>query len=89
MSPRSATSSVSFAQPSLLVGDRAALGQPRAPRRGLGDAPARPGDARWCRAACGPIDARDVAAALIAATLAGKPGVHHLSSARMQGARQR
>ena len=36
-----------------------------------------------------PIDARDVAAALIAATLSGKPGMHHLDSARMQGAYQR
>ena len=36
-----------------------------------------------------PIEARDVAAALIAATVSGKPGVHRLSSARMQGAGQR
>jgi uncharacterized protein YbjT (DUF2867 family) len=79
---------VNFAQPSLLVGDRASLGQPeragelwtmRLLRPVMGLVP------RGVR----PIDARDVAAALIAATLSGKPGVHHLSSARMQGAHQR
>ena len=36
-----------------------------------------------------PIAAEDVAAALLAATLAGKPGVHRLASARMQGAQRR
>ena len=79
---------VNFAQPSLLVGDRAALGQPeragevwtmRLLRPVLGLVP------RSVR----PIEARDVAAALIAATVSGKPGVHHLRSARMQGACQR
>lgn len=76
---------VSFAQPSLLVGDRAALGQRE-----------RPGEVWTMRLlrpvlplvpkGIRPIDARDVAAALIAATMSGKPGVHRLSSARMQGA---
>ena len=32
-----------------------------------------------------PIQARDVAAAMLAATVEGKPGVHVLSSAAMQG----
>ena len=36
-----------------------------------------------------PEAAEDVAAALLAATLAGKPGVHRLASARMQGAQRR
>jgi uncharacterized protein YbjT (DUF2867 family) len=76
---------VSFAQPSLLVGDRAALGQRERPgelwtMRLL--RPVLPLVPRSIR----PIDARDVAAALIAATMSGKPGVHRLSSARMQGA---
>jgi uncharacterized protein YbjT (DUF2867 family) len=77
-----------IAHPSLLVGDRASLGQPQ--RAGevwtlrlLG--PVMPLVPRGIR----PIDARDVAASMIAATLSGKPGVHHLSSARMLGASQR
>jgi uncharacterized protein YbjT (DUF2867 family) len=79
---------VTFAHPSLLVGDRATLGQPQ-----------RAGEVwtlRLLRPVMGlvprgvrPIEARDVAAALIAATMSGKPGVHRLSSARMQGAGQR
>jgi uncharacterized protein YbjT (DUF2867 family) len=75
--------SVVIAQPSLLVGDRAALGQPvragevwaerlLAPIRGLVPKAVRP------------IQARDVAAAMLAATLAGKPGIHVLSSRAMQ-----
>lgn len=79
---------VCFAQPSLLLGDRAALGQPT-----------RPGEV-WASRLLGPvlalvprgirpIAAEDVAAALLAATLAGKPGVHRLASARMQGAQRR
>lgn len=80
--------SVVFAQPSLLVGDRHALGQRE-----------RPGEV-WAMRLLGPlrglvprsvrpIAAADVAAALLAATLAGKPGVHLLSSAQMQGAARR
>lgn len=79
---------VCFGQPSLLMGNRAALGQPQ--RRGevwasrlLG--PVLPLVPKGIR----PIAAEDVAAALIAGTLAGKPGVHRLSSARMQGAHRR
>jgi len=76
--------SVSIARPSLLVGNRAALGQPT-----------RAGEV-WALRLLGPvlglvprsvrpIAARDVAAALLHATLAGRPGVTVLSSARMQG----
>ena len=80
--------SVTIAHPSLLVGDRAALGQPE-----------RAGEVwalRLLRPVMGlvprsvrPIEARDVAAALLAATLAARAGVHHLPSSRMQGAHQR
>jgi uncharacterized protein YbjT (DUF2867 family) len=77
--------SVTLAQPSLLLGDRAALGQPvrsgevwaarlLAPVMGLVPAAVRP------------IRAQDVAAALLRATLEGQAGVHILPSARMQGA---
>jgi uncharacterized protein YbjT (DUF2867 family) len=75
--------SVAIAQPSLLVGDRAALGQPT--RAGevwatrllvpLGSIVPR---------SVRPIQARDVAAAMLAATADGKPGVHVLTSAAMQ-----
>jgi uncharacterized protein YbjT (DUF2867 family) len=75
--------SVTIAQPSLLLGDRAALGQP-----------ARTGEVwaerlltpirRLVPKGVRPIRARDVAAAMIAATLAGKPGINVLSSGAMQ-----
>ena len=75
--------SVAIAQPSLLVGDRAALGQPE-----------RTGEV-WATRLLGPvmalvprgvrpIAADKVAAAMLAATLAGAPGVQLLSSAQMQ-----
>jgi uncharacterized protein YbjT (DUF2867 family) len=75
--------SVTIAQPSLLLGDRAALGQPvrsgevwaerlLVPIRGLLPRGIRP------------IKARDVAAAMLASTLTGNPGVHVLSSGAMQ-----
>ncbi len=77
--------SVVLAQPSLLVGDRAALGQPE--RRGevwgarlLG--PVMALVPRGVR----PIAARDVAAALVAATLDARPGTRILRSGQMQGA---
>jgi uncharacterized protein YbjT (DUF2867 family) len=79
---------VCFAQPSLLMGNRAALGQPERPGEVWASRllkPVLPLVPRGFR----PIAAEDVAAALIAATLAGKPGVHRLSSARMQGAHLR
>jgi uncharacterized protein YbjT (DUF2867 family) len=77
--------SVTIAQPSLLTGDRHALGQP-----------VRAGEV-WATRLLGPvmglvprsvrpIAARDVAAALVAATLAPRPGVRLLRSGQMQGA---
>jgi uncharacterized protein YbjT (DUF2867 family) len=77
--------SVVLAQPSLLVGDRAALGQP-----------VRAGEV-WATRLLGPvmglvprsvrpISARDVAAALIAANFDARPGKRILRSAQMQGA---
>jgi uncharacterized protein YbjT (DUF2867 family) len=83
-----AYATVTLAQPSLLAGDRAALGQPvragevwvlrlLAPVMGLVPKAVRP------------IAARDVAAALVAATLAGAPGTQRLASAAMQGAAAR
>jgi uncharacterized protein YbjT (DUF2867 family) len=75
--------SVTIAQPSLLVGDRVALGQPA--RAGEVWATRLLGPVRWMvPKAVRPIQARDVAAAMLAATVAGKPGVHVLSSAAMQ-----
>ena len=75
--------SVVFAQPSLLIGDRAALGQPTrraevwitrvlTPVMGLVPRGVRP------------IQAGAVARALLAATLASRPGVRILSSGDMQ-----
>jgi uncharacterized protein YbjT (DUF2867 family) len=75
--------SVVIAQPSLLLGDRAALGQP-----------ARPGET-WAARLLGPlgsvvpkrvrpIAARAVAAALLAAIAEARPGVRILTSEEMQ-----
>ncbi len=77
--------SVTFAQPSLLLGDRGPLAQPlRAGEvwttRALG--PLLPLLPRSVR----PIEASAVAAALIEALLAARPGVRILSSAEMQPA---
>jgi uncharacterized protein YbjT (DUF2867 family) len=75
--------SVTIAQPSLLTGDRAALGQPVRAGEVWAErllAPVRALVPRGVR----PIKARDVAAAMLAAALAGKPGVHVLSSGAMQ-----
>jgi uncharacterized protein YbjT (DUF2867 family) len=80
--------SVVFAQPSLLLGDRAALGQ--APRSGE----------RWATRLLGPvmglvpkgvrpIQASAVAQALVQATLSGSRGVQVLGSADMQDALSR
>lgn len=74
---------VLFAQPSLLVGDRESLGQP-----------ARPGEV-WATRLLGPImglvpasvrpiQARQVAQAMLVALRDAKPGVRVLSSAQMQ-----
>jgi uncharacterized protein YbjT (DUF2867 family) len=77
--------SVSIAQPSLLLGDRAALGQPVRRIEALAmrlSAPIMSLVPRSVR----PIRAADVAAALAAAVQAGTPGVRILSSAQMQRA---
>jgi uncharacterized protein YbjT (DUF2867 family) len=77
--------SLAIAQPSLLVGDRAALGQPTrrlevlatrllGPVMGLVPKGMRP------------IAATDVAAAMVSAVRTGQPGTRRLSSAQMQGA---
>jgi uncharacterized protein YbjT (DUF2867 family) len=77
--------SLTFAQPSLLVGDRAALGQP-----------VRAGEVwatrllspvmRLVPAGVRPVAAAAVASAMLAAVAEGRPGVRILSSAEMQKA---
>ena len=80
--------SVVLAQPSLLMGDRAALGQPRragevwasrllSPVMGLIPKSVRP------------IEASTVAQAMLTANLSGKPGVHILGSGAMQASAAR
>jgi uncharacterized protein YbjT (DUF2867 family) len=74
--------SVVIAQPSLLLGNRAALGQPS--RRGELWAARLAGPLGWILPrAVRPITARAVAAALLAATLDAKPGVRILKSGTM------
>jgi uncharacterized protein YbjT (DUF2867 family) len=75
--------SVVIAQPSLLAGDRAALGQPVRSGEVWAErliAPIR----RLVPKGVRPIQARHVAAALVTAILAGEPGIHLLSSGAMQ-----
>jgi uncharacterized protein YbjT (DUF2867 family) len=75
--------SVLIAQPSLLMGDRAALGQPV--RSGEVWATRLLAPVMWMVPRnVRPIPALTVAGAMLTATLAGRPGVHVLSSARMQ-----
>jgi uncharacterized protein YbjT (DUF2867 family) len=75
--------SVTFAQPALLLGDRAALGQPK--RAGEIWAERLFAPIGWLvPKGVRPIHARDVAAALLTATLNGKAGVQVLSSGAMQ-----
>ncbi len=76
-----------FAQPSLILGDRQALGQP--PRAG------EVWTARLLGPVMGllpravrPIDAHDIAHALLRGTLGAAPGVHVLSSGQMQPSRR-
>jgi uncharacterized protein YbjT (DUF2867 family) len=77
--------SVTIAQPSLLLGDRAALGQPIRTGEVWGERLLKP--VGWMiPKGVRPIRARDVAAALLAAALEGKPGVHVLGSGAMQPA---
>ncbi|MDE2299334.1 MAG: NAD(P)H-binding protein [Burkholderiales bacterium] len=74
---------VVIAQPSLLIGDRAALGQPT--RAGEVWATRVLAPVMWMvPRSVQPIQARTVAAAMLAATLAGVAGVRVLSSAQMQ-----
>lgn len=72
-----------IARPSLLVGDRAALGQPQRAGERIGLALSRPFSplvpARWR-----PIDARVVARALLRALAEGGAGVQVLESDRLQ-----
>jgi uncharacterized protein YbjT (DUF2867 family) len=75
--------SVVIAQPSLLVGDRAALGQPA--RSGEVWAARLFGALGWMLPkAVRPIPARVVASAMLAAILDAKPGVRVLKSGAMQ-----
>jgi len=71
------------ARPSLLLGDRAALGQPT--RRGEVLAARLLGPVlSWVPASVRPIEAKTVAAAMIAALDEAKPGTRVLSSADLQ-----
>jgi uncharacterized protein YbjT (DUF2867 family) len=75
--------SVVIAQPSMLLGDRAALGQPA--RSGEVWAARLLGPLGWIvPKGVRPIPARAVASALLAATLDAKPGVRVLTSGAMQ-----
>jgi uncharacterized protein YbjT (DUF2867 family) len=79
---------VVIAQPSLLVGDRAALGQPT--RAGEVWATRLLAPVLWLvPRGVRPIPALTVAGAMVTAMLAGVPGVQLLSSARMQTAAAR
>ena len=75
--------SVVIAQPSLLGGDRAALGQPTRAAEVWINRLLKPWSALVPRGVR-PIEAGAVARALLTATLAARPGVRVLSSAQMQ-----
>jgi len=77
--------SVTIAQPSLLLGDRAALGQPVRRFEALAMRLSGPVLSLVPRS-IRPVLASDVAAALVAAVGAGSPGVRILASAQMQRA---
>lgn len=77
--------SVTIARPSLLLGDREALGQPKRRMEALAMRFSRP-LAMLTPRAMRPIAAADVAAALVAVAARGEPGVRILSSGHMQGA---
>ena len=75
--------SVVLAQPSLLMGDRAALGQPV--RSGEVWATRIFAPVMWMvPKGVRPIQASAVASAMLAGTLAGKPGLRIMSSGQMQ-----
>lgn len=76
--------SVVIAQPSLLLGDRAAIGQPVRSAEVWAARLLAPAMALVPRSVR-PIAATKVAAALVTATLDAAPGVRVLSSAQMQG----
>jgi len=76
--------SVTIARPSLLLGDRAALGQPVRRLEALAMRLAGP-LSRVVPRSVRPIAAADVAAARVAATARGEPGVRILPSGAMQG----
>jgi len=77
--------SITIARPSLLLGDREALGQPVRRMEALAMRFSGP-LSRLVPRAVRPIAAADVAAALVAATARGEPGVRILASGEMQGA---
>ena len=77
--------SVTIARPSLLLGDREALGQPVRRMEAMAMRFSRPLSLLVPRAVR-PIAAVDVAAALVAAAARGEPGVRILASGEMQGA---
>jgi uncharacterized protein YbjT (DUF2867 family) len=75
--------SVLFAQPSLLLGNRAALGQPQ--RSGEEWAMRLLGPVMgWVPRSVRPIAATAVASAMLAAMIEGAPGVRVLNSGQMQ-----
>ncbi len=74
---------VVFAQPSLLAGDRAALGQPVRAGEEWAMRVLRP-VMRWVPRGVRPVHAIDVARAMVSAALHAPPGVTVLRSAQMQ-----
>ena len=75
--------SVVIAQPSLLIGDRAALGQPARPAEQWAQRLLRP-LLGWVPARVRPIRAQDVANAMLRAALEASPGLRILTSSGMQ-----
>ena len=80
--------SVVLAQPSLLMGDRAALGQPRRAGEVWASRLLSP-VMGWIPKSVRPIEASTVAQAMLTANLSGKPGVHILGSGAMQASAAR
>ena len=75
--------SVVIVQPSLLLGDRAALGQPKRTGEEFAQRLLRP-LSRWLPTRVRPIRAQDVAGAMLRAALEASPGVTILGSGEMQ-----
>jgi len=75
--------SVVIAQPSLLLGDRASIGQPKRAAEELAQRLLRP-VLGWVPARVRPIRAQDVADAMLRAALEASPGVRILASSEMQ-----